>query len=71
MSAQRFSLEIKEEAVRQIIDRKYSIAEVSLRLGVSAHSLYKRGKAIAPDQTEKHASELLEAKYELLRLHAS
>lgn len=39
MSSQRFTPEFKEEAVRQVVDRGYSIAEVSARLGVSAHSL--------------------------------
>ena len=45
MSNQRFSPEFKNEAVRQIVDRGYSVAEVSERLGVSAHSLYKWVKA--------------------------
>jgi transposase len=45
MSTQRFTPEFKEEAVRQIIDRKYSVTEVSARLGVSAHSLYKVGQS--------------------------
>ena len=31
MSIQRFPPEFKEEAVRQIVDRGYSIAEISLR----------------------------------------
>lgn len=70
MSTQRFTSEFKEEAVRQVIDRKYSVAEVSARLGVSAHSLYKWVKAATPDKTEKEASELLAAKSELLRLRA-
>jgi transposase len=70
MNTARFTPEFKEEAVRQIIDRNYSVAEVSARLGVSAHSLYKWVKAVAPDKTEKQASELLEAKSELLRLRA-
>jgi transposase len=70
MNTPRFTPEFKEEAVRQIIDRNYSVAEVSARLGVSAHSLYKWVKAVAPDKTEKQASELLEAKSELLRLRA-
>lgn len=70
MSTQRFTPEFKEEAVRQVIDRKYSVAEVSARLGVSAHSLYKWVKAVAPDNTEKQATELLEARSELLRLRA-
>jgi transposase len=41
MGTPRFTPEFKEEAVRQITERGYSVAEVSDRLGVSAHSLYK------------------------------
>ncbi|MGN7915116.1 transposase [Enterobacter sp. 22466] len=41
MGTPRFTPEFKEEAVRQITERGYSVAEVSGRLGVSAHSLYK------------------------------
>ncbi len=40
MSTPRFTPEFKEEAVRQITERYYSVDEVSDRLGVSAHSLY-------------------------------
>ncbi len=70
MKPERFTPEFKEEAVRQIVERNYSVAEVSARLGVSAHSLYKWVKAVSPDKTEKQASELLEAKSEILRLRA-
>ncbi|MFC6282705.1 MULTISPECIES: IS3 family transposase [Polaromonas] len=70
MSIQRFPPEFKEEAVRQIVERGYSVAEVSARLGVSAHSLYKWVKAIKPDKTEQHATELIAAKSEILRLRA-
>jgi DNA invertase Pin-like site-specific DNA recombinase len=41
ISSQRYTPELKDEVVRQIIDRGYSVAEVSKRLGVSEHSLYK------------------------------
>jgi transposase len=41
MSNQRYSPEFKDEAVRQVVVRGHSVAEVSDRLGVSAHSLYK------------------------------
>ncbi len=51
MSIQRFPSEFKEEAVRQIVERRYSVADVSARLGVSAHSLYKWVKAIAKRTT--------------------
>jgi transposase-like protein len=62
MSTQRFTPEFKAEAVRQVIERGYSVAETAERLGVSTHSLYKWVKAVTPDKTEKQASELLEAK---------
>lgn len=70
MSSQRYSPEFKDEAVRQIVDRGYSVAEISERLGVSSHSLYKWVKAVKPDKTEEHATELIEAKSEILRLRA-
>lgn len=41
MSPLRFTPSFKDEVVHQIIERGYSVAEVSARLGVSAHSLYK------------------------------
>jgi transposase-like protein len=41
MSSHRYAPEFKDEAVRQIVDRGYSVTEVSQRLGVSSHSLYK------------------------------
>ncbi|CTQ00138.1 hypothetical protein BN1200_1100074 [Klebsiella variicola] len=46
MGTPRFTPEFKEEAVRQITERGYSVAEVSDRLGVSAHGLYKWLRAI-------------------------
>jgi len=70
MSTQRYTPEFKEEAVRQIVDRGYSVAEVSERLGVSAHSLYKWVKAVKPDKSEQHAADLVEAKSEILKLRA-
>lgn len=70
MSTQRFTPEFKEEAVRQIVDRGYSVAEVSSRLGVSAHSLYKWVKSVTPHKSEKQAAELIESKSEVLKLRA-
>ena len=70
MSNQRFSPEFKDEAVRQIVDRGYSVAEVSERLGVSAHSLYKWVKAIKPDKTDEQAAALIESRSEVLKLRA-
>lgn len=41
----RYSEEFKREAVSLILDRDYSVAEVSRRLGVTTFSLYKWLKA--------------------------
>jgi transposase len=70
MSNQRYSPEFKDEAVRQIVDRGYSVAEVSERLGVSAHSLYKWVRAVKPDKTDEQAAALIEARSEVLKLRA-
>jgi transposase len=45
MKQQSYTEEFKEEAVRQVIERGYTVADVSKRLGVSAQSLYKWVKA--------------------------
>ncbi|MEX5004897.1 IS3 family transposase [Klebsiella pneumoniae] len=70
MGTPQFTPEFKKEAVRQITERGYSVAEVSDRLGVSAHSLYKWLRAIKPNNNEQHARDLLEAKSETLKLRA-
>ena len=40
MGTPRFTPEFKEEAVKQVTDRGYSVSDVAARIGVSAHSLY-------------------------------
>jgi transposase len=50
MSNHRYSPEFKDEAVRQVVVRGHSVAEVSERLGVSAHSLYKWVSAVKPNR---------------------
>lgn len=70
MSSQRYTPEFKDEAVRQVLERGYSVAQVSERLGMSAHSLYKWVKAVKPDASEKRSNELIEAKSEVLKLRA-
>ena len=70
MSNQCYTPEFKEEAVRQIVDRGYSVTDVSERLAVSAHSLYKWVKAVKPDKTEEQAAVLIEARSEVLKLRA-
>ena len=56
----------KTRAVRQVVDRGYSVKEVAARLGVSSHSLYKWVKAVRPDPEEERADELLVVKRENL-----
>ena len=70
MSNPRFTPEFKDEAVRQVTQRGYSVAEVSARLGVSTHSLYKWVKGIKPSKAEQQSEDLLEAKRENLKLRA-
>ena len=70
MSNQRYSPEFKDEAVRQVVDRGYSVPDVADRLGVSSHSLYKWVKATKPDQSEQQAAALIEARSEILKLRA-
>lgn len=40
MISKRFTEEFKLEAIKQITEKHYSVAEVSARLDVSTHSLY-------------------------------
>ena len=70
MGSQRYSPEFKDGAVRQVVDRGYSFTEVSQRLGVSSHSLYKWVNAVKPDKSEEQAAALIEAKSEILKLRA-
>jgi len=47
MGKPSFSDEFKRDAVAQITDRGYRVAEVSQRLGVSQHSLYACKRQLA------------------------
>jgi transposase-like protein len=53
-----------------VVERGYRVPDVAARSGVSAHSLYKRGKAVSPGQCEQQSQELLKAKSEVLRLRS-
>ena len=70
MRNQRYTPEFKEEAVRQVIERGHSVAEVAERLGVSNHSLYNWVKAVKPGKNEIQEQELNDAKKEILSLKA-
>ena len=70
MTKGRFADEFKEEAVKQVIERGYSVGDVAKRLGVSVQSLYKWVKAYAPDATDRYEAELKEVRRENLKLKA-
>ena len=70
MANQKYTAEFREEAVRQVLDRGYSVREVSENLGVSKHSLYKWVKDVRPTPEKRRDEELLESKREILKLRA-
>ena len=70
MARERFAEEFKAEAVRQVVERGFSVADVANRLGVSAQSLYKWVRASEPSDEEKSKTELIAVKREHLRLRA-
>jgi len=64
----KYSGEFKEEAVRQVTERGYSVVEVAARIGVSTQSLYKWIRAARPASGE--ASELAQSRLEDQKLKA-
>ena len=70
MSHRIYTPEFKDEAVRQVVQRGYTVKEVAERLGISEASLYTWRKAVVPSKDDERAEELLEAKRENLTLRA-
>ncbi len=71
MGTNKFSDDFKRDAVAQITERGYPVAEISKRLGVSTHSLYAWKKKISrsPDPVEgNRAAEIRRLKQELARV---
>ena len=71
MGKANFSDDFKRDAVHQITERGYPVAEVSQRLGVSQHSLYvwKRKFSKSSDSGEgDQAAEIRRLKKELARV---
>ncbi len=54
-SKQPYPEEFKIEAVKQITERGHRVADVSARIGVSQHSLYKWIKAYSAPAAEQQA----------------
>ncbi len=58
MSGKRYPEEFKIEAVKQVVDRGYSVASVATRLDITTHSLYAWIKNYGPDSsTNKEQSD--------------
>lgn len=51
MSNQRYTPEFKDEAVRQDLEGGHTYADISKRLGISTHRLYKWVNAVKPNAT--------------------
>ena len=66
MSGKRYPEEFKIEAVKQVVDRGYSVADVAKRLDVTTHSLYAWIKKFGPDAVRHNAQS--EAEAEIRRL---
>jgi transposase len=68
----KFSDDFKRDAVRQMTERGYPVAEVSQRLGVSQHSLYewrkKFSKPSASSGEDGLSAEIRQLKRELARV---
>jgi transposase len=63
----RYTQEFKREAVKQVVDRGYSVAEVAERLGICTKTLYQWRSALHGTPQEIKASD---ADAEIARLKA-
>ncbi|WP_119025218.1 IS3 family transposase [Acinetobacter soli] len=73
MSSKRYPEEFKIEAVKQVTEKGYSVAEVATRLGTTTHSLYAWIKRYDPQQpkiieSNDPSAELAKLKKELQRV---
>jgi len=73
MSSKRYPKEFKIEAVRQVVERGHSVAEVASRLGMTTHSLYAWKQKYGPQSTDQQAKtadeiEIKQLKKELKRV---
>ena len=73
MTRPNFTEEFKIDAIKQITERGYSVADVSKRLGVSTHSLYAWMKRfskppIVVQETTEQAAEIRRLKRKLMRV---
>jgi len=73
MNSKRYPDEFKIEAVKQVPDLGYPVAQVAKRLGITTHSLYAWKKKFDPDSAEHNEKvsaekEIRQLKKELKRV---
>ncbi len=69
MSNNKYPQEFKDEAVRQVVDKGYSVPDVAKRLGISDKSLYYWvSKAKKPTVKSAEQEEIRKLKAELKRV---
>lgn len=75
MSGKRYTDEFRAEAIKQVIERGYTVKDVAERVGVSPHTLYEwvrkarghRGRG-NPDELDQARREVARLKSELRRV---
>ena len=67
MSGKHYPKEFKIEAVKQVVDRGYSVSSVATRLDISTHNLYAWIKKYGPNSSIN--KEQSDAQAEVRRLH--
>ena len=67
MTSKRYTEEFKIEAVKQIAENRYPIAEIASRLGVSTHSLYEWLKRYSQPESVRIKEQGWQAKLHRLR----
>jgi transposase len=70
MTSERYTGEFKREAIKQVTERGYSVAEVASRLGVSTHSLYAWLRAAGVSRARRQAQQHSDLEREHARLRS-
>ena len=71
MSSKRYTEEFKIEAVRQVTERGYSVAEVAGRLGMTTHSLYAWKMKYGPNAAEHEENTATEQEVRRLKYEST
>ena len=71
MKGMRYPDEFRSEAVKQITERGYSLADVAKNLGISTKSLYKWRHEMSGHNQPQLSSDVMALKQEVSRLNAA